>query len=49
MTESRIYQNLIIGADMQEDDNTEYQEANLADVLRFKMKRDNKRFWAGDK
>jgi len=48
MTESRIYQNLIIGADMQEDDNTEYQEANLADVLRFKMKRDNKRFWAGD-
>ena len=25
-----------------------YQEAYLADVLRFKMKRDNKRFWAGD-
>ncbi len=26
----------------------EYQEAYLADVIRFKMKRDNKRFWAGD-
>jgi GTP cyclohydrolase IA len=25
-----------------------YQEAYLADVIRFKMKRDNKRFWAGD-
>ena len=25
-----------------------YEEANLADVLRFKMKRDGKRFWAGD-
>jgi GTP cyclohydrolase I len=25
-----------------------YQEAYLADVLRFKMKRDQKRFWAGD-
>jgi GTP cyclohydrolase I len=28
--------------------NGEYQEAYLADVLRFKMKRDKKRFWAGD-
>jgi GTP cyclohydrolase I len=25
-----------------------YQEATLADVLRFKMKRDGKRFWAND-
>jgi GTP cyclohydrolase IA len=25
-----------------------YEEAYLADTLRFKMKRDNKRFWAGD-
>lgn len=25
-----------------------YQEAYLADVIRFKMKRDQKRFWAGD-
>jgi GTP cyclohydrolase I len=25
-----------------------YKEANLADAIRFKMKRDNKRFWAGD-
>ncbi len=26
----------------------EYEESYLADVLRFKMKRDKKRFWAGD-
>ncbi len=25
-----------------------YEEAYLADTIRFKMKRDNKRFWAGD-
>ncbi len=25
-----------------------YKEAYLADAIRFKMKRDNKRFWAGD-
>ncbi len=25
-----------------------YEEAYLADTLRFKMKRDKKRFWAGD-
>ena len=25
-----------------------YQEANLADAIRFKMKRDKKRYWAGD-
>ena len=25
-----------------------YQEGYLGDVIRFKMKRDNKRFWAGD-
>ena len=25
-----------------------YQEANLADAIRFNMKRDRKRFWAGD-
>ena len=25
-----------------------YKEANLADAIRFKMKRDKKRFWAGD-
>jgi len=25
-----------------------YQESYLADAIRFKMKRDNKRFWAGD-
>ena len=25
-----------------------YKESNLADAIRFQMKRDNKRFWAGD-
>jgi hypothetical protein len=25
-----------------------YEEANLADYIRFNMKRDKKRFWAGD-
>ena len=25
-----------------------YEEANLADAIRFKMKRDKKRYWAGD-
>ncbi len=26
----------------------DYEECNLADAIRFKMKRDKKRFWAGD-
>ena len=29
-------------------DNKGYEEAYLADAIRFQMKRDNKRFWAGD-
>jgi len=29
-------------------DNKGYEEANLADAIRFKMKREGKRFWAGD-
>ena len=33
-------------ADMMSDKG--YEEAYLADVIRFKMKRENKRFWAGD-
>jgi len=41
-------QNVLAGAAVQGDDDKEYKEANLADVIRFKMKRDNKRFWAGD-
>ena len=48
MTESVTYKNIIAGAEQQGDDDKNYKEANLADVLRFKMKRDNKRFWAGD-
>jgi GTP cyclohydrolase I len=30
------------------DEDKDYKEANLADVIRFNMKRSNKRFWAGD-
>ena len=29
-------------------DNKGYEEGYLADAIRFRMKRDNKRFWAGD-
>jgi hypothetical protein len=30
------------------DEDKNYKEVNLADAIRFNMKRDNKRFWAGD-
>ena len=30
------------------DEDKDYKEANLADAIRFKMRRDKKRFWAGD-
>jgi len=39
MTESVTYKNI---------DDKGYEETNLADAIRFKMKRDGKRFWAGD-
>jgi GTP cyclohydrolase I len=39
MTESVNYNNI---------DDKGYEEAYLADAIRFKMRRDNKRFWAGD-
>ena len=39
LTESVTYQNI---------DEKGYEEGNLADAIRFKMKRDKKRFWAGD-
>ena len=48
MTESRTYNNIIAGAEQQGDDNKDYKEAYLGDHLRFKMKREGKRFWAGD-
>ena len=48
MTESRTYENILIGADQQGDDDKEYKESNLADYIRFNMKRNGKRFWAGD-
>ena len=47
MTESVIYKNILAGAEQQDDDKT-YKESNLADAIRFRMKRDGKRFWAGD-
>jgi len=46
MTESQTYK-FETGLDAMAGDGG-YQECNLADVIRFKMKRDNKRFWAGD-
>jgi len=48
LTESRTYNNIITGAEQQGDDNKDYKEAYLGDHLRFKMKREGKRFWAGD-
>ena len=39
MTESVTYNNI---------DDKDYEEGYLGDAIRFKMKRDNKRFWAGD-
>ena len=39
MTESVTYNNIDEGG---------YEESNLADAIRFRMKRDNKRFWAND-
>ena len=39
---------VIVGAELQGDDNKDYKEANLADAIRFQMKREGKRFWAGD-
>ena len=30
------------------DDDKDYKEANLADAIRFNMRRNKKRFWAGD-
>ena len=50
MTESRTYEheNILAGAEQQGDDDKGYKEAHLADVIRFQMKRQGKRFWAGD-
>jgi GTP cyclohydrolase I len=45
MTKSRTYNET--GLDAMAGDGG-YKEANLADAIRFKMKRDKKRFWAGD-
>lgn len=41
-------QNALAGAEQQGDDDKEYKEGYLGDAIRFAMKRDRKRFWAGD-
>ena len=43
---SEDLQSVLKGADDMSDKG--YQEANIADAIRFKMKRDQKRYWAGD-
>jgi GTP cyclohydrolase I len=49
MTESVIYKSIIAGAEQQGDDDKDYKEEKyLGNYLRFKMKREGKRFWAGD-
>jgi len=40
--------NAIAGAEQQGDDDKDYKQAYLGDAIRFQMKRDGKRFWAGD-
>jgi GTP cyclohydrolase I len=46
MTESRTYRSET-GLDAMAGEHG-YKEANLADAIRYNMKRDKKRFWAGD-
>ena len=41
-------QNVLAGAEQQGDDNKGYEEGYLGDAIRFRMKREGKRFWAGD-
>ena len=50
MTESRTYEheNILAGAEQQGDDDKNYQEGTAHDYLGFVMKRNGKRFWAGD-
>jgi len=47
-TQDLAMKNALAGAEQQGDDNKDYKESNLADAIRFSMKRDKKRFWAGD-
>ena len=48
IAELAALQNVLAGAEQQGDDNKDYEEAYLGNYLRAKMRRDNKRFWAGD-
>ena len=46
MTESKTYESIPVTLD--NIDEGGYKESNLADAIRFKMKREGKRFWAND-
>ena len=50
MTESRTYEheNILAGAEQQGDDDKNYKEGTMHDYLLFAMRRNGKRFWAGD-
>ena len=48
MTESLIYKNILAGAEQQDDENKDYKEGTLAGAIRMRMRREGKRFWAGD-
>jgi len=43
---NKVYKDFEQGEELHSDKG--YEEAYFADVIRFKMKRDNKRYWAGD-
>jgi GTP cyclohydrolase I len=45
---SEDLKNVLAGAEQQGDDDKNYKESYLGDNIRFRMKRDKKRFWAGD-
>ena len=45
---SEDLQNVLAGAEQQGDDDKNYKESYLGDNIRFRMKREGKRFWAGD-
>jgi GTP cyclohydrolase I len=50
LTESRTYEheNILAGAEQQGDDDKNYKEGTMHDYLLFAMRRNGKRFWAGD-
>ena len=47
-TPPELLKNTLAGADQQGDDDKNYIEGTMHDYLLFAMRRNNKRFWAGD-